>query len=553
MAVTIDYNFNLLPASRGTVSLTALATTNPLQRPLASTQNLRRALGDDGSLNARSPRELVAREIRRRDLFADFVGGNQIPPGVNANAGVTNASSSSNTTDHLMSSGAWTDQWNKQYNIFNIQDSFPVMNVDLSCDQNGNIPAFHAGANIDANVNIQATVTVGFIVSGTIIPPAITKAAFTSALDGGSQVAFNISTVAQGSFDTGLVPFWSSGIPGMSIPGILDIGPTFSINGQATGNVSVCTNSVITASYQFPGTSMVFPQDEGPSTGQASQTNDQTPLHLSIGGSTTLSGSVTAHIIPRVDLGVSVLLGLASASVFLELDGYGMMNMSLTLAEPSSTSALPSPTSAGANTPAINAADTSTTASESVPSTISDTSTDASTTLPASTSVTNTTTVSPTSDSTSVPAANDLALPPVLHDASTPEASPTTCANSRPRHRQQSNKRDLAIRHQARDAPDLYNGCVGMNMGVKIVAGAQGKLTPFWHDSISYDLFGQEWQLFSKCFAGTTKRSLPSYHHGPIIPSHRPALERRDLISGLVCPLVEDALVNAITAANQLV
>jgi hypothetical protein len=36
-----------------------------------------------------------------------------------------------------------------------------------------------------------------------------------------------------------------------------------------------------------------------------------------------------------------------------------------------------------------------------------------------------------------------------------------------------------------------------MNMGVKIVAGAQGKLTPFWHDSISYDLFGQEWQLFS--------------------------------------------------------
>lgn len=178
--MTIDYNFNLLPASRGTVSLTALATTNPLQRPLASTQNLRRALGDDGSLNARSPRELVAREIRRRDLFADFVGGNQIPPGVNANAGVTNASSSSNTTDHLMSSGAWTDQWNKQYNIFNIQDSFPVMNVDLSCDQNGNIPAFHAGANIDANVNIQATVTVGFIVSGTIIPPAITKAAFTS-------------------------------------------------------------------------------------------------------------------------------------------------------------------------------------------------------------------------------------------------------------------------------------------------------------------------------------------------------------------------------------
>lgn len=183
MAVTIDYNFNLLPASRGTISLTALATTNPLQRPLASTQNLRRALGslDDGSLNARSGRsasELVAREVRRRDLFVDFIGGNQIPPGVNADTGVTDASS--NTTDHLISNEAWTNQWNKQYNIFNVQGSFPVMDVDLACNQSGDIPAFHAKANINADVNIQATVTVGFIVSGTIIPPAITQAAFTS-------------------------------------------------------------------------------------------------------------------------------------------------------------------------------------------------------------------------------------------------------------------------------------------------------------------------------------------------------------------------------------
>jgi hypothetical protein len=38
MVMAIDYNFTLLPASRGTISLTALATTNPLQKPLTSTQ-----------------------------------------------------------------------------------------------------------------------------------------------------------------------------------------------------------------------------------------------------------------------------------------------------------------------------------------------------------------------------------------------------------------------------------------------------------------------------------------------------------------------------------
>jgi len=67
---------------------------------------------------------------------------------------------------------------------------------------------------------------------------------------------------------------------GMSIPGILNVGPTFSINGQGIGTVDVCTDAIITANYQFPGVTMVFPQDEGNSTGQASQTDSQTRAYL---------------------------------------------------------------------------------------------------------------------------------------------------------------------------------------------------------------------------------------------------------------------------------
>lgn len=67
---------------------------------------------------------------------------------------------------------------------------------------------------------------------------------------------------------------------GLSIPGILDVGPTFSINGQGTGNISVCTDAIVTANYQFPNVSMVFPQDQGPSNGQASQGDDSNRTYL---------------------------------------------------------------------------------------------------------------------------------------------------------------------------------------------------------------------------------------------------------------------------------
>jgi len=89
-------------------------------------------------------------------------------------------------------------------------------------------------------------------------------------------------------------------------------------------------------------------------------------------------------------------------------------------------------------------------------------------------------------------------------------------------------------------------------MGVKIVAGAQGKLLSFWQDSTSFDLFGQDWPIFSKCFKGATKRDLPRFGHGPIIPRPPAALldsKHKRQLSGLICPAITDSL----SALNQIV
>jgi len=92
-----------------------------------------------------------------------------------------------------------------------------------------------------------------------------------------------------------------------------------------------------------------------------------------------------------------------------------------------------------------------------------------------------------------------------------------------------------------------------MAMGVKIAAGAQGKLLSIWKASTTFDLFSQEWSLLNKCFNTNSKRSLP-YRHGPIIPSRpSPSLPRRDLVDKLICPIIENAITDALTADNTLV
>jgi hypothetical protein len=126
--------------------------------------------------------------------------------------------------------------------------------------------------------------------------------------------------------------------------------------------------------------------------------------------------------------------------------------------------------------------------------------------------------VSDSVETSTIPAANDIALPPAEDDKlATPVtdyvdasevpssflAAPTatgSCSARRHRRSQQPqppHRRDFKLMHEGRDVSGTYSGCVGVNLGVKIVAGAQGKLLSFWQDSTSFDLFGQEWPIFS--------------------------------------------------------
>jgi len=53
-----------------------------------------------------------------------------------------------------------------------------------------------------------------------------------------------------------------------------------------------------------------------------------------------------------------------------------------------------------------------------------------------------------------------------------------------------------------RDDPSYtYEGCVGLDVGVSVNAGAQGKLFNLWSGDVNWDIYSQKWDIFEvSCF-----------------------------------------------------
>ncbi len=65
--------------------------------------------------------------------------------------------------------------FNKEFDVANINQNFNIFDESISCPQQGNVPAFEAGLKVDVDVAAKLTANVGFIVTGTIVPPHIEK------------------------------------------------------------------------------------------------------------------------------------------------------------------------------------------------------------------------------------------------------------------------------------------------------------------------------------------------------------------------------------------
>ncbi|KAE9395729.1 hypothetical protein BT96DRAFT_942244 [Gymnopus androsaceus JB14] len=229
----------------------------------------------------------------------------------------------------------------KSLNTFNINktDDLPPVNVDksatifnksISC---GDVE-LSADVSVDGQANAQAS--IGVAAQGTIVPPELTDFQVIVGLNADVDGTVDLNAGVEASFSTGPIEIFTIGIPGLDFPGILSIGPTFDVNVEADAVLDLAADLQVGLVYNVSNAQLVFPPSGNAQSGGDFNFGD-TPLSLSLSPSVTATGNFTAHLIPSLNLGVSALDGAASASIFLNLDASATLVLELQATDDAST------------------------------------------------------------------------------------------------------------------------------------------------------------------------------------------------------------------------
>ncbi|KAJ3512020.1 hypothetical protein NLJ89_g3766 [Agrocybe chaxingu] len=203
-----------------------------------------------------------------------------------------------------------------------ISRNFPLIDESVSC------PPLSAHLKIDVDANAHAAVALGIVVSGTIIPPVINEFAIITGLNAELDGALNVNAGVTGAIDTGKRTLYSVAIPGLDFPGILTVGPSFEINAQAVANLDVNLGLKVGIKYKIDNAQLVFPPNS-PRAGNGTFSVVDTPLTLYASPGVVAAGTVEAHLIPTVKLGISALGGIVEAGVFLDVDASANLKLDL--------------------------------------------------------------------------------------------------------------------------------------------------------------------------------------------------------------------------------
>ncbi|KAJ6546623.1 hypothetical protein B0H10DRAFT_2131051 [Mycena sp. CBHHK59/15] len=204
----------------------------------------------------------------------------------------------------------------------NLNKNINLLNQKINCGP------VTASVNMNLDAKAKALATIGVAATGTLIPPKLTDFGVVAGLNANLDGTFTMHADASGSLDSGKIQLINLGIPGLNFPGILTVGPSFTVTGQVTGNVDLNLDMTVGVNFDVKNATLKFPSDGKQAAGQFNLGDTRT-AHAGCEPRRHRHGDITAHLIPSINLGVSALGGKAKAQIFLDLDASATMQLSL--------------------------------------------------------------------------------------------------------------------------------------------------------------------------------------------------------------------------------
>ncbi|KAF5356431.1 hypothetical protein D9758_009519 [Tetrapyrgos nigripes] len=533
---------------------------------------------DDQSIPSNIAARIVRRDgsspqVKALALDTDFSGASAGPVGFRV-AGVNvpgvDVSAANAATPHLRRRGLFdivsdalssasdaTDfdiNNSTQLEPFDIDKSFNLLNKSLSCG------GVDATLSVDVDAKAHVTAAVGLVASGSIFPPDVKEFALTTDFSAKLNGTLNLQGGLATSFDSPTLTLFEIGIPGLDFPGLFSIGPNFQINAQATADLSIGADLTVGLNYEIKNGHLVFPpsgsdnsSDDSGAKGDQKPSNktemgmqqgmgkgamddnstssnssgdfeiQDTPLQLSLSPSVEANGSVSAHLIPTLNLGVNALDGLVKANVFLNLDTSATLALSLEGSAGDIQVGKRTPTPPVARAPIVK--------STSIPRAVA----------AAKAAREAEEFYRRTANNNSTESGNSTESSSKSNSNSTDVSDSSSNSNS--------------TQSSSDDSSAGFGGCLQVLAGLDVNAGAEGNLFDLFDDSTQVSLFSKEFQLFQKCFGNQAdnkqRRSILSRRYLPESGFARRANETDDG-SGNVA-LAAECLASAVGAPASVV
>ncbi|KAL0961505.1 hypothetical protein HGRIS_006446 [Hohenbuehelia grisea] len=187
-----------------------------------------------------------------------------------------------------------------------------------------------AALKVTASADVDLDLSAGILAVGTIIPPAVSEFRMYGKLDGHVSGSIKIAGSAQGTLDTDDVVLIDAPILVPGISSVIAIGPKLQLAVRLRGRLDMTLEQEIGFNYKINDMRMFFPESPTDSKKQNSGTVDpvETPVSLKLGKTATTTLNVTAHIMPRLAIGITVPAG--RADLFAEIDISGCAGVSFT-------------------------------------------------------------------------------------------------------------------------------------------------------------------------------------------------------------------------------
>ncbi|KAF7312700.1 hypothetical protein MIND_00284700 [Mycena indigotica] len=313
--------------------------------------------------------------------------------------------------------------------------------------------------NMDANADVKTVLTV--TASGTLTK--IASFNVVAVMNGKLGGTIDMTADISGTIDSGLIPVFEIGIPGLVFPKILEIGPTFKVNAEVSGTMDVTMDMNVGVALDLNNTRIVFP----PNKKAAPQSNmfslGDAPLTLNAAPDVQATGTLTALLSPQLDLGISAFGGKAEAQVFLAVDTTADLTMAL-----DGSTAVQKDKNGGAATETTDGTEE---ADEETADAEEDETTEA-----------------------------DEAVDETDETAEDPDAEAPA-----------AEARSLAGRASTTTVtPPSIGGCVNVTANVNVNVGADGSFFGLFNQLASVPLFNKDFKIFDKCFGDQATATAPA-------------------------------------------